>query len=82
MANVGNQRAEDHPEDEKKEASKPALSIVDIASASINGRSAAAALAGSAEKTAAHVAAHTAGSLAPVNSRLVVALYYIQCNIF
>ena len=65
MANVGNQRAEDHPEDEKKEVSKPALSIVDIASASINGRSAAAALAGSAGKTAAHVAAHTAGSLTP-----------------
>lgn len=52
---------------------KPApLSIVDIASAAINGRSAAATLAGSAEKTAAHVAAHTAGSLAPVSSRLVI----------
>lgn len=71
VVNVGHQRAKDHPEEEKKEAPKPALSIVDIASASINGRSAAAALAGSAAKTAAHVAAHTAGSLAPVNSRLV-----------
>jgi hypothetical protein len=77
VVDVGHQRAKDHPEEEKKEAPKPALSIVDIASASINGRSAAAALAGSAEKTAAHVAAHTAGSLAPVNSRLVIALYYI-----
>lgn len=67
------QRAQDHPEEEKKEAPKPAaLSVVDIASAAINGRSASAALAGSAEKTAAHVAAHTAGSLAPVNSRLVI----------
>lgn len=69
-------RAQDHPEEEKKEAPKPvALSVVDIASAAINGRSASAALAGSAEKTAAHVAAHTAGSLAPVNSRLVKSKY-------
>lgn len=61
----------DNPEAEKKEAPKAALSIVDIASAAINGRSAAAALAGSSEKNAAHVAAHAAGSLIPVNTRLV-----------
>uniref|UniRef100_A9RWP7 Peptidylprolyl isomerase n=1 Tax=Physcomitrium patens TaxID=3218 RepID=A9RWP7_PHYPA len=69
-------KKENPEEEEKKLPPKPApLSIVDIASAAINGRSAAATLAGSAEKTAAHVAAHTAGSLAPVSSRLVKSKY-------
>lgn len=66
------QLEKDQPESKKKkDAPPPALSIVDIASASVHGRTAAAALAGSSEKTAAHVAAHAAGALVPVNTKLV-----------
>lgn len=46
-------------------------SIVDAASASVHGRSAAAAKAAPAEKTAARIAAHMAGDIAPVNAKLV-----------
>eukprot|EP01018_Ginkgo_biloba_P014435 Gb_10179 [translate_table: standard] len=48
-----------------------AYSIVDAASASVYGRSAAAAKAASSQKTAARVAAHLAGECAPVNSKMV-----------
>ncbi|KAH9329671.1 hypothetical protein KI387_001779, partial [Taxus chinensis] len=48
-----------------------AFSIVDAASASVYGRSAAAAKAESAEKTAARVAAHMAGECAPVHAKMV-----------
>lgn len=47
------------------------LSVVDAASASVHGRSAAAAKAGTAEKTAARVAQHVQGELVPVNTKLV-----------
>jgi len=47
------------------------FSIVDAASASVHGRSAAAAKAASAEKTAARIAMHMAGDRAPVNAKLV-----------
>ncbi|KAL3699993.1 hypothetical protein R1sor_018015 [Riccia sorocarpa] len=49
----------------------PAMSVVDAASASVHGRSAAAAKAGAAEKTAARVAAHAKGEIVPVNTKLV-----------
>lgn len=48
-----------------------AFSIVDAASASVYGRSAAAAKAAPAEKTAARVAVHMAGECAPVNGKMV-----------
>ncbi|CAA6662985.1 unnamed protein product [Spirodela intermedia] len=56
---------------------KPAqgFSIVDAASASVHGRSAAAAKAGSSEKTAARVAMHMAGERIPVNAKLVKSQY-------
>ncbi|BBM97156.1 peptidyl-prolyl cis-trans isomerase-like 2 [Marchantia polymorpha subsp. ruderalis] len=57
----------------QKEA--PALSIVDAASASVHGRSAEAAKAGSAEKTAARVAAHALGEIVPLNTKLVKSRY-------
>lgn len=48
-----------------------ALSIVDAASASVHGRSAAAAKASSSDKTAARIAMHVAGDRAPVNAKMV-----------
>lgn len=48
-----------------------AFSIVDAASASVHGRSAAAAKATSGDKTAARIAMHMAGERAPVNAKLV-----------
>ncbi|KAK6258656.1 hypothetical protein SCA6_013130 [Theobroma cacao] len=50
---------------------QPAYSIVDAASASVHGRSAAAAKAASSDKTAARIAMHMAGERAPVNAKLV-----------
>lgn len=47
------------------------FSIVDAASASVHGRSAAAAKAASSDKTAARVAMHMAGERVPVNAKLV-----------
>ncbi|MCL7038441.1 hypothetical protein MKW94_001078 [Papaver nudicaule] len=66
-----------------KEASKsstngdgtPAYSIVDAASASVHGRSAAAARATSDDKTAARIAMHKAGERAPVNAKMVKSRY-------
>lgn len=52
-----------------------APSIVDAASASVYGRSAAAAKLASQEKTAARVAAHFAGQLTPVNGKMVRSQY-------
>ncbi|CAL9148590.1 unnamed protein product [Musa hybrid cultivar] len=48
-----------------------AFSIVDAASASVHGRSAAAAKAASTDKTAARIALHMAGERKPVNAKLV-----------
>ncbi|GMH14845.1 hypothetical protein Nepgr_016686 [Nepenthes gracilis] len=50
---------------------RQAYSVVDAASASVHGRSAAAAKAASADKTAARVAMHMAGERAPVNGKMV-----------
>ncbi|GAB4846891.1 cytochrome P450 monooxygenase 65 [Ancistrocladus abbreviatus] len=58
-------------EDSKSNGTKQAYSIVDAASASVHGRSAAAAKAASADKTAARVAVHMAGERAPVNAKMV-----------
>lgn len=49
-----------------------AFSIVDAASASVHGRSAAAAKASSSDKTAARIAMHMAGDRAPVNAKMVI----------
>jgi peptidyl-prolyl cis-trans isomerase-like protein 2 len=55
-----------------KEPKPPqAFSVVDAASASVHGRSAAAAESTTAEKTAARIAMHRAGDRAPVNAKLV-----------
>ncbi|KAJ4767407.1 Peptidyl-prolyl cis-trans isomerase-like 2 [Rhynchospora pubera] len=51
------------------------FSIVDAASASVHGRSAAAAKAGASEKTAARIALHMAGDRTPVNAKLVQSRY-------
>eukprot|EP00249_Psilotum_nudum_P018745 c26942_g1_i1 orf=344-2128(+) len=59
----------------KEEKSTSAPSIVDAASASVYGRSAAAAKSDSHEKTAARVAAHMAGEIKPVNAKLVKSQY-------
>lgn len=50
---------------------KQAYSIVDAASASVHGRSAAAAKAATPDKVAARIALHMAGERAPVNAKLV-----------
>ncbi|XP_057975282.1 peptidyl-prolyl cis-trans isomerase CYP65 [Malania oleifera] len=50
---------------------KQVYSIVDAASASVHGRSAAAAKSASTDKTAARIALHMAGERAPVNAKLV-----------
>lgn len=47
------------------------FSVVDAASASVHGRSAAAAKSGTAEKTAARIAMHRAGDRDPINAKLV-----------
>lgn len=47
------------------------FSIVDAASASVHGRSAAAAKAAATDKTAARIAMHMAGERAPVNAKMV-----------
>lgn len=48
-----------------------AFSIVDAASASVHGRSAAAAKASAGDKTAARIAMHVAGDRVPVNAKMV-----------
>lgn len=50
---------------------KQVYSIVDAASASVHGRSAAAAKTASSDKVAARIALHMAGERAPVNAKLV-----------
>ncbi|KAI3824156.1 hypothetical protein L1987_05605 [Smallanthus sonchifolius] len=52
-----------------------AFSIVDAASASVHGRSAAAAKAASSDKTAARIAMHMSGDRTPVNAKMVKSRY-------
>lgn len=54
---------------------KQGFSIVDAASASVHGRSAAAAKAASSDKTAARIAMHMAGDRDPVNAKMVKSRY-------
>lgn len=56
------------------------FSIVDAASASVHGRSAAAAKAASGDKTAARIAMHMAGDRAPVNAKLVSVFFFFLCR--
>ncbi|XP_022963268.1 peptidyl-prolyl cis-trans isomerase CYP65-like [Cucurbita moschata] len=58
-----------------EETPTQAFSIVDAASASVHGRSAAAAKAAPSEKTAARIAMHMAGERAPVNAKMVKSRY-------
>lgn len=58
-------------EDGESKPAQKAFSIVDAASASVHGRSAAAAKAASGDKTAARIAMHMAGERTPVNAKLV-----------
>lgn len=63
---------EDSKSDSNGEAKTPqAYSIVDAASASVHGRSAAAAKAASTDKTAARIAMHMAGEREPLNAKMV-----------
>jgi peptidyl-prolyl cis-trans isomerase-like 2 len=67
-------RKENNDSKSEKEPKHQPFSIVDAASASVHGRSAEAAKAASAEKTAARIAMHMAGDRAPVNAKLVYCL--------
>nr|CAD1837812.1 unnamed protein product [Ananas comosus var. bracteatus] len=62
-------------EDGESKPAQKAFSIVDAASASVHGRSAAAAKAASGDKTAARIAMHRAGERTPVNAKLVKSQY-------
>ncbi|GMY11908.1 peptidyl-prolyl cis-trans isomerase CYP65 [Fagus crenata] len=62
---------EDPKSNSNGEVTAQAYSIVDAASASVHGRSAAAAKSASSDKTAARIAMHMAGERAPVNAKLV-----------
>lgn len=55
---------------------KQTYSIVDAASASVHGRSAAAAKSASNDKVAARIALHMAGERTPINSKLVSSLLF------
>lgn len=70
-------RVKEDSKSSKNGDAKPtqSFSIVDAASASVHGRSAAAAKATSSDKTAARVALHMAGERAPVNAKLVKSRY-------
>jgi peptidyl-prolyl cis-trans isomerase-like protein 2 len=62
---------EDSESNSNGEVRSQTYSIVDAASASVHGRSAAAAKAATSDKTAARIAMHMAGERAPVNAKMV-----------
>ncbi|EPS73585.1 hypothetical protein M569_01162, partial [Genlisea aurea] len=64
-------RIKNDNESKDTEKAKQSYSIVDAASASVHGRSAAAAKADASHKTAARIAMHMAGERTPVNAKLV-----------
>lgn len=68
-------RIKEDPKSKSNGESPQAYSIVDAASASVHGRSAAAARATSSDKTAARIAMHKAGERAPVNAKMVKSKY-------
>ncbi|KAF5763632.1 putative peptidylprolyl isomerase [Helianthus annuus] len=78
LANIlaARERIKDNPKSETEAKSQqPAFSIVDAASASVHGRSAAAAKAASSDKTAARIAMHMSGDRTPVNAKMVKSRY-------
>lgn len=66
-------RIKEDPKSNANGEAKPrqSYSIVDAASASVHGRSAAAAKSSASDKTAARIAMHMAGERAPVNAKMV-----------
>jgi peptidyl-prolyl cis-trans isomerase-like protein 2 len=66
---------EDSESNSNGEVRSQTYSIVDAASASVHGRSAAAAKATTSDKTAARIAMHMAGERAPVNAKMVSFLF-------
>ncbi|KAL6222694.1 hypothetical protein ACLB2K_006085 [Fragaria x ananassa] len=68
-------RIKDDPKSKSNGETPQAYSIVDAASASVHGRSAAAARATSSDKTAARIAMHKAGERAPVNAKMIKSKY-------
>ncbi|KAK9064898.1 hypothetical protein SSX86_016280 [Deinandra increscens subsp. villosa] len=70
------ERIKDNPKsDNEVKPQQQAFSIVDAASASVHGRSAAAAKAASSDKTAARIAMHMSGDRTPVNAKMVKSQY-------
>lgn len=74
-------RIEEESKSKGKNENRQVFSVVDAASASVHGRSAAAAKATSADKTAARIAAHVAGDRAPVNAKLVSIFNLCSCSL-
>ncbi|XP_050388092.1 peptidyl-prolyl cis-trans isomerase CYP65 [Argentina anserina] len=68
-------RIKEDPKSKSNGETPQAYSIVDAASASVHGRSAAAARATSSDKTAARIAMHKAGERAPINAKMVKSKY-------
>lgn len=64
-------RIKDKSDENGEGQPKQTFSIVDAASASVHGRSAAAAKSASSDKAAARIALHMAGERTPVNAKLV-----------
>lgn len=69
------ERIKDNPKLTGEAKPPQAFSIVDAASASVHGRSAAAAKAASSDKTAARIAMHMSGDRTPVNAKMVKSRY-------
>lgn len=69
------ERIKDNPKSDGEVKAQQAFSIVDAASASVHGRSAAAAKAASSDKTAARIAMHMSGDRTPVNAKMVKSRY-------
>lgn len=70
-------RIKDNPKSNNEvKAQQPAFSIVDAASASVHGRSAAAAKDSSSDKTAARIAMHMSGDRTPINAKMVRFLFH------
>jgi peptidyl-prolyl cis-trans isomerase-like 2 len=79
LAAILARKEKDDSKARKEPKPNQSFSIVDAASASVHGRSAAAAKATSAEKTAARIAMHMAGERAPVNAKLVYSHPVFMC---
>lgn len=69
------ERIKDNPKSNGEVKTQQVFSIVDAASASVHGRSAAAAKAASSDKTAARIAMHMSGDRTPINAKMVKSRY-------